>query len=78
MVRVGGVLRSLCFGLIRLLHPGAESKHFHFPDTNTGTIQVLGEVVCDEGLVSGAPQGAPQELAGGRTHRGSDGRGRDV
>ena len=54
------------------------SKHFHFPDTNTGTIQVLGEVVCDEGLVSGAPQGAPQELAGGRTHRGSDGRGRDV
>ena len=24
MVRVGGVLRSLCFGLIRLLHPGAE------------------------------------------------------
>jgi len=42
------------------------SKHFHFPDTNTGTIQVLGEVVCDEGLVSCAGNSQVGKLTEGQ------------
>ena len=56
---------TLAWRILRTEEPGGyssrvksqtqlRSKHFHVPDTNTGTTQVLGEVVCDEGLVSGA------------------------